>query len=203
MLRTSLERVARSDPRFALFEPESWRVLAGGGYRRGNENFHDADFLISHPQLRFGSEVERASEGPTLLEMVLKDISDHHTVHGGYRVGSQIAQRPVQHNNTDSEEEELAAGCSPQKTDDSFARSVSYGPSNGGSRGGRVDGDCDGFMMWQTRRMDGSYSNLLRSSADADRGFEVCGQINHAFVVAFSVLCSIKCACVANRTWTY
>lgn len=172
-MRTSLERVARIDPRFALFEPEAWRVLAGGGYRRGNNRFHDADFLISHPQLRFGSDAERAPPGAsTLLELVLKDISDHHTVHGGYRVGSQIAQRSVQHYNTDSEEDELAI-CSPQKTDDSFARSVSYGPSNGGSTGdGSAGGDCDGFMMWQTRRMDGSYCNLLRSSADADRGFE-------------------------------
>ena len=190
--------MTRNDPRFALFEPESWRVLAGGGYRRGNDKFHDADFLVSHPMLRFGCEAERAPTGPTLLEMVLKDISDHHTVHGGYRVGSQIAQRQVQHINTDSEEEELAAVCSPQKTGDSFARSISYGPSNGGGRGGEVDGDCDGFMMWQTRRMDGSYINLLRSSADADRGFEVHGCISVvACVVASAVLC--LCSMVHER----
>ena len=60
VLRGSLERVARSDPRFRNFDPEGWWVVAGGGYRRGNTEFHDADFLVSHPELKFGSDVECA-----------------------------------------------------------------------------------------------------------------------------------------------
>lgn len=177
-MRLSLERVARSDPRFGLFEPEAWRVLAGGGYRRGNTKFHDADFLISHPRLRFGCEAECAPLGTaSLLELVLKDLSDHHPVHGGFRVGSQLAQRLVQHHGTDSEEDEKLQAGSPLKTDHSFARPVSHFLSSSSLSkddvtDSRLNDDCDGFMMWNTRRMDGSYLNLLRSSADADRGFE-------------------------------
>jgi hypothetical protein len=73
------------------FDPGGWWVVAGGGYRRGNTEFHDADFLVSHPDLKFGSEAERAPpNAASLLELVLKDLSDHHTVDGGCKYTSSL-----------------------------------------------------------------------------------------------------------------
>ena len=63
--------------------------------------------------------------------------------------------------NTDSEDE---ADDPDDLADETLTRAVSYGPSNGGGAGGGQD-DRDGFMMWQTRRMDGTYLKLIQSSA--------------------------------------
>ena len=169
VVREALQRVAEADPgRFAGFSPDGWRVLAGGGYRRGNEKFHDADFLISHPALRFGSAVEGSDGHSTLLELVLQELSNHHQVHGGYRMGDQIKPRLLKDQvkgfgaDSDSDDE-------GNKEDERFKRPMSYGSAGGSAP---FQSGTDGFMMWQTRRMEGTYLKLLRSSADADRGFE-------------------------------
>ena len=50
----------------------------------------------------FCINIDESSNTASLIELVLKDLSDHHNVHGGFRSGDQIKHRAVKHENQGS-----------------------------------------------------------------------------------------------------
>ena len=51
IVHSAVVEVARQAPQYRTWDQTKWRVEAAGGYRRGKTSFHDADFLVTHPQL--------------------------------------------------------------------------------------------------------------------------------------------------------
>ena len=48
---------------YRSWRADKWRVEAAGGYRRGKASFHDADFLITHPELKLELLQRAAHDG--------------------------------------------------------------------------------------------------------------------------------------------
>jgi DNA polymerase/3'-5' exonuclease PolX len=146
-----MDRPCRHRP----IDPNGWRVVTCGGYRRGTEKFHDADYLIAHPALTLG-ELNSAEidPGESRLRLLVDELARSGFKYDGGGGGAPGVEQVV-----------LECGCAEAEAEELLR-------AHGGSVAAAVaeHGGGGDFSMWQLGK--NRLETLLAASADVKRGLE-------------------------------